>query len=133
RRVAAAWAHLGARRSSAMKEHRLRRVSAKRDQQWCSYLRDTTLASGFGFDPTDVAVLALENDIEPFGLRVPKNQKVAVRSADLNGGIINTHRLGRDLIRADDPGQLFAQSFFNLEDGRRCNYLPALVIAVVPL
>src|SRR5439155_7176414 len=27
-RVAAAWAHLGARRSSAMKEHRLRRVSA---------------------------------------------------------------------------------------------------------
>src|SRR5439155_25149172 len=27
-RVAAAWAYLGARRSSAMKEHRLRRVSA---------------------------------------------------------------------------------------------------------
>src|ERR1051326_4958075 len=81
--------------------------------------RPPRVVSRFGFDPPDITVLAFVNNIDPFRLRVPKNQEILVGTATFDGGVINAHRLGRNAVRADDTGQSLTENSLDFDNRRR--------------
>jgi hypothetical protein len=90
--------------------------------------------SGFRFNPSDVAVFSFEDDIQPLGIGIPKDKKIAVRIANLNSGIIDAHRFRSDFILPDDPRQALTEYLFDLEDrsGRDDLALMVIVVALSP-
>src|SRR5216684_6517047 len=48
-------------------------------------MKEDGCTSSFRLDPTDIPVLPFIDDVQPFGLRVSKNQEFGLRIADLNG------------------------------------------------
>ncbi len=55
-----------------------------------------------GIDPADVAVLALVDYIQPFGLGITEQEETVVRSRYFGGRFINTERLDSCSVRTDD-------------------------------
>src|SRR2546425_751562 len=89
-----------------------------------------TSRSGFRLDPSDIPIFSLVDDVQPFGRCIPEYQEFTIRIADLNRGIIDAHRLGRNFVRADDSWQPLAEYFLDLDDGGCRNDSRALVIVV---
>src|SRR5438105_15725109 len=96
-------------------------------------MKEDGCTSSFRLDPTDIPVLPFIDDVQPFGLRVSKNQEFGLRTADLNGGVIHAHWLCSHFIIADDAGQPLAQRFLDFDNRGRRDDFTALVVIVVAL
>src|SRR5437773_11749479 len=67
-------------------------------------------------DPPDITVLSFVDNVEALRLCISEHQKVTLRASDLDCGVVNAHRLGRNFVRADDPRQSFAKRFLYLKN-----------------
>jgi hypothetical protein len=87
--------------------------------------------SGFRFNPSDVAVFPFEDNIQPLGIRIPEDEKIAVRIANLDSSIIDAHRFRSDFVLPDDPRQALTEYFFDLNDRSGRDDLALIVVVAL--
>jgi hypothetical protein len=88
--------------------------------------------SGFRFDPSDIPVFPFVDYVKPFGIGIPEDEKIVIGTANLYRGVIDAHRLGSHLVRANNSGQVLSKEFFDFDERGGGDDLPAFVV-VVPL